>query len=112
VGGLLGATAGLGLGILGYTALDRQDPCLASDCDSRLGTGLVAATVGLTLGTPLGVHLANSRRGSVMTDLLVSAGVAGLGWAGAALVDDARWLLVIPPGQIAAAVLSERHTSR
>jgi hypothetical protein len=108
----LGAVAGAGLALLTYSILDRQDPCLASDCDSRLGTGLLAATAGVTAMIPLGVHLANRRHGSLLTDLLVSAGVAGLGWGGAALADDGRWLLLIPPAQIAAAVLAERATTR
>jgi hypothetical protein len=111
-GGVLGAAAGLGIALLAYSAFDRQDPCLASDCDSNLGTGLVAATAGLTVMTPLGVHLADSRRGSFLKGLLYSAGVAALGWGGAALADDGRWLLLIPPAQIVAAVLAERSSTQ
>ena len=52
-GGLLGATAGVAVAMVAYTALDRRDTrALASDCDSNLGSGLVAATTGLTLFTP------------------------------------------------------------
>jgi hypothetical protein len=67
----------LGAALLAYTALDRQKPCLTSDCDSNLGAGLVAATAGLTLMTPLGVHLADSRRGSFLSGLLFSAAGPG-----------------------------------
>lgn len=111
LGGALGAVTGLGVALLAYTTFDRQHLCLASDCDSKLGTGLVAATAGTTLMIPLGVHLADSRRGSFLRDLLFSAGVAGLGWGGAAVAGDGRWLILIPPAQIAAAVLSERATA-
>ena len=111
-GGLLGATAGVAVAMAAYTALDRQDPCLASDCDSDLGSGLVPATAGLTLFTPLGVHLADSRRGSLLKGLLLSAGVAAAVWGGAALADDGKWLLLIPPAQITGAVLVERATAR
>jgi hypothetical protein len=38
--------------------------------------------------------------------------VAALGWGGAALADDGRWLLLIPPAQIAAAVLAERSSAQ
>jgi len=111
VGGLLGATAGFGVAMLAYTALDRQEPCLASDCDSDLGNGLVAATAGVTLFTPLGVHLADGRRGSLLKGILLSAGIAAAGWGGAALADDARWLLLIPPAQITGAILVERASA-
>lgn len=111
-GGLLGATVGLGVAMLAYTALDRQKPCLASDCDSDLGNGLLAATAGMTLLTPLGVHLADSRRGSLLRGMLLSAGIAAAGWGGAALADDARWLLLIPPAQITGATLVERASAR
>lgn len=111
-GGVLGAAIGTGAALLAYSALDRQDPCLASDCDSDLGSGLVAVTAGITLMIPLGVHLADARRGSFLKDLLVDAGVAAIGWAGAALADDGRWLLLIPPTQITAAVITERSTAQ
>ena len=109
-GGMLGTAAGLGIGVLAYGAFDGVDPCLTSDCDSNLGTGLVAVTAGLTIMTPLGVHLADSRRGSFLKGLLVSTGVATLGWGGAALTQDRRWLLPIPPAQIAAAILAARSS--
>lgn len=106
MGGVLGAVVGLGAGLLTYSALDRNDPCFASDCDSDLGAGLVAATAGVTIGVPAGVHLANGGKGPFWRSLLVSTAIAGAGWGGAALADDARWLLLIPPAQIVGSVLS------
>lgn len=109
LGGLAGSAVGLGAGLLAYAALDSQRPCLASDCDSELGTGLVAATVGMTLGAPIGAHLADRRRGSLLKGFLVSAATAGAVWGGAAIADDARWLLLLPPLQITLATLAERR---
>jgi hypothetical protein len=99
------------VGLLAYSALDRQDPCFASDCDSDLGRGLVVATAGVTIGIPTGVHLANSRRGSYLKGLLGSTAIAAAGWGVAALADDARWLLAIPVAQITGAVLIERGST-
>ena len=112
LGALAGSVVGLGAGLLAYSAFDRQNPCFASDCDSDLGAGLVAATAGMTITTPLGAHLANRSRGTYHKGLLLSGAVAAGVWGGAALADDARWLLLLPPAQIAASVLTERRTTR
>jgi hypothetical protein len=81
--------------------------------------GLVGAVggwfVGSALATPLAVHLANSRRGSLATAYLSSAVVAGAGMVGmmaAGSPGAAFVLLGVPAAQVISAVLIERRVTR
>jgi hypothetical protein len=111
-GGLVGG----GLGVLGGFTVGVA---LASDEDDDdldlLGGGVAGATIGEGLLLPLGVHLANGRRGSYMTSALVSLGLAAVGLLA---LDTAHYdpptapivLIAVPIAQIATSIAIERAT--
>ncbi|HEX7240660.1 MAG TPA: hypothetical protein VF263_10360 [Longimicrobiaceae bacterium] len=107
-GALGGALAGLVASCTGRE--DENESCY-------LNSWLWGAAIGESLAMPVGVHLANGRRGSLGLSLLASAGLGALGLAlleethydppGAVLVSTA-----IPLAQLAATIAVERATSR
>ena len=102
-GGVVGFAAGSLLG-----APFNADHC--SDCNGTLVGGLA----GLSVGTPLGVHLADGRRGNVWAVLGGSA-AAGLGASllAAELGADGTAVQVsLPAAQLLSAVAIEMFTRR
>ncbi len=72
----------------------------------------VGAAAGELVGIPLGVHLADRRHGSFGWDLVASTAAV---FALAPAVSASRLpplILLVPAGQIAAAVVAERRTAR
>jgi hypothetical protein len=83
--------------------------CESEDCTwPALFSG---AGIGMSAMIPLGVHLANHRKGNLLLELLASAalcaGGAAVGFSGAPGA-----LLAIPPAQIASSILIERLTAK
>jgi hypothetical protein len=107
VGGVAGGAAGvLAGGIIG--AKVRENAC--EDC---FLPGLVyGAIAGGSAALPLGVHLANGRRGSFGTSLLASLAIGGAGLGLATLTGEYGVIVALPVAQIASSVAIERSTSR
>jgi hypothetical protein len=111
VGGLTGGMAGFfGGGYLGYLLSGGDRGCGEEDC-GLLGV-VYGAAAGESILLPLGVHLANHRRGSYAYSLLASVAVGALGIGLAGATDSAELLLAVPIGQLVSSVLIERATSR
>jgi hypothetical protein len=123
----LGATAGaivggLGGAIVGATTASGAPPCKTGDPDGCLGAQLPRAIwgtgIGITVGTPIGAHLGNGRRGNaVYTALASTALFAGEIIALRSLVDDGRTrhkstvigiAIAVPILQIVATTIAER----
>jgi hypothetical protein len=107
---LIGSAAGAAGGLLGGLAGAVLAGCSGEGC---AGPVIVGAVVGGTLTLPLGVHLAEGRRGSLAASTLASVGIAAAGVAATALTraDVAHqgiWVLV-PVGQMVAAIAIERR---
>jgi hypothetical protein len=108
VGGLAGGTIGFFAGGYAGFALDGgnrvcgDDPC-----------GVEGALWGVVLGEsvvlPLGVHIANGRRGNYGTELLTSVGIAVGGVMLAAASDSGIPLLLVPIAQIASGIAIEKR---
>jgi len=123
VAGLVLAGAGgaaigtLGGAFLGYH-LDRSGPnwgC-AQGCEDPGLYGLVGGWfIGSALLTPIAVHLANERRGSLSSSYLASAAIAGAGMLSLAAVGGspvgAVILLGAPVAQVVSAVTIERRSA-
>jgi hypothetical protein len=112
LGGLAGGAVGLVGGFYVGAALANDDD--PEDLEALAG-GAVGATIGEALLLPLGVHLANGRRGSYAASALVSLGiVAGGILALQAVHYDAPGtpviLVAVPVSQIAASIGIERST--
>lgn len=122
----LGATAGAVLGgvaggVIG-AATTRAAECQIGDPDGCLGAQIPRALwgtgIGITVGTPLGAHAGNRRRGSVTYTMLASAALfAGEVIALNSLVEDGRTehkrtvvgiAVGVPVLQIVATTLVER----
>lgn len=107
--GLLGGAVGaVGGGYLGALMASDQD----EDLD-EVAAALAGAAVGEALLLPLGVHLADGRRGGYWSAALVSAGLAG---AGVAAMAASGWnppvvpivLVVVPVAQVGLSIAIER----
>lgn len=113
VGGAVGAVAGFYAGALADGGC-RGD---GGDEDSCILAGFAGALVGESLGIPLGVYLAEHRRGSYPLAALASLGITALGFGAMGLVGDSGppaqgiWVLV-PVAQIGASIAIERRTHR
>lgn len=106
-GGLLGAVA-VGVGGAWTGVQITEDDC--EDCFLVGGAyGLVA---GVSVGGPLGVHLANDRRGNLLTSLGASLALGGLGLGIAHLTHEEGVMFAVPVLQIAGAILVERRAGR
>lgn len=103
VGGAVGTFAGAYLG-----AKATEDEC--EDCFLE---GLVYGGIaGESALLPLGVHLANGRRGNYGLSLLASAAIAGAGVGLAAATHEEGILLAVPVAQLISAIAIERATGR
>jgi len=102
-GGAVGVMAG---GWVGGKA--REGVC--EDC--ALSGLLYGAVVGGSAALPLGVHLANGRRGRLGPSLLASLALGGAGLGAAALTNEYGILLAVPVAQIVSAIAIEHATSR
>jgi hypothetical protein len=95
MGGITGMFAGYLVGALigsaAYTDGDGYD---------QLGAAILGGLVAATFTTPIGVHLGNRGRGSLGSDVLLSAAIGAAGIAAASSTDSGAWLLLLPIGQI------------
>lgn len=112
--GLLTGAAGFVVGGLVGAALvgERAD---TDNWVSALQGAIVGGTVGESLMLPVGVHLANDRRGDLLITMPTSLaiGVAGA-WVGRRLDRSGHaWpvLVLTPIAQLAASIGLERHTA-
>ncbi|HEX6038327.1 hypothetical protein [Longimicrobium sp.] len=108
LGGLAGNTAGVLVGlVLGSGDAGQQ----GEDCmDLCLGTwGVISLLASTTVGTTLGVHLGNFRRGSLPLSLLASTAIVSVGYALATRDPDV--FIAVPLGQLAGSVLVELATT-
>jgi hypothetical protein len=112
--GILGGAVGFfGGAYLGAWIADSRDDGL-DDLDALHGA-LIGATLGESTLLPLGVHLANGRRGNVWLSALASVGLAA---GGVGLMEAAHWdapaapviAVAVPLAQLAAAIAIERAT--
>jgi hypothetical protein len=102
LGGVIGGTAGMFAGaIVGHRF--ESSPC--EDC---FWAALYGALVGESIGSALGVHLANDRRGPALAEMALSLGIGTVGLAAAARGNSGAILLAIPVTQIASAIALER----
>jgi hypothetical protein len=112
--GILGGAIGLFGGAYLGAAIAHDEDC--AECLEELTGALVVGTIGEGLLLPLGVHLANGRRGSYWTSALVSVGLAA---AGAGLMEAAHWdpptvpivAVAVPVAQVATSIAIERATA-
>jgi hypothetical protein len=86
----------------------REGAC--EDC--ALGGLLYGAVAGGSAALPVGVHLANGRRGRLGPSLLASLALGGAGLGAAALTNEYGILLAVPVAQLVSAIAIERATSR
>jgi hypothetical protein len=109
--GLLAGTIGFfGGGFVG-AGIDKASSDGYEEWDGLYGF-VVGAPIGESLLLPVGVHLANGRRGNLPLSVLASVGIAGTGIALAASAGDAKILVAIPIAQLLACTAIERSTSR
>jgi|GEM_PF-4981727 len=107
---VLGGAAGAGAGIVGGALAGMAYSCM-DECGYR--APLWGAIVGEIVLLPLGVHVANGRKGSYGLELLASAGLgAGGVLLGQQWTDAAPYLAyLVPLAQIAAVAYVEQRTS-
>lgn len=106
--GLLGGVVGAAAGGLASVAVVCRGDGPTDFC------GLVAipgAALGMTLGMPAGVHLANDRRGSLVTGILGTLAAGGAVVGLAALTDVGEIVLLMPAVQLVTAIGIERATA-
>ena len=82
-----------------------------SPCEDCIEGAFYGALVGESLAIPLGVHLANGRRGQVAPAVGASSGIGAAGVGAALLTDQWGILLAIPVLQLASSIVIERHTA-
>jgi hypothetical protein len=104
--GVLGGAAGLVGGALAGARI-TQDDC--EDCG--LVGGIYGGVAGWSTGIPLGVHLANGRRGKLLPSLLASLAIGGAGLGVAVAANKADLLIPVPVAQLVTSILIERSTS-
>jgi hypothetical protein len=108
--GLLAGTIGLfGGGILG-AEIDKASSDGYEEFDGLMGF-VIGAPIGESLLMPVGVHLANGRRGNLPGAMLASMAIAGTGIAIAAATQDGKVLVAIPVAQLLACIAIERGSS-
>jgi hypothetical protein len=113
-GGLVGGAIGFfAFGFAGALIADSQADD-GSDGFEALGGFVVGAVVGESVMLPLGVHVANRRRGDYALELLASAAIAGVGVGLTAAMEDMGivFLPAIPIAQLATSIAIERRATR
>jgi hypothetical protein len=106
LGGVLGGAAGaFAGGIIGAKATDTCEDCALVG----LAYGFVA---GGSAALPLGVHLANHRRGNYGLSLLASLAIAAAGFGTTLATHDARPMIAVPVLQLVSSIAIERATTR
>ncbi len=110
VGLLMGTIGFFGGALVGYE-IDKITSDYEGEWDGFDGV-LIGAPIGESLLLPVGVHLANGRRGNLPLAMLASIGIAGTGIALAASADNANILVAIPIAQLIACFAIERSASR
>ena len=73
---------------------------------------MYGAVIGEATLLPLGVHLANHRRGNYGLSLLASAALGAAGVLAVEVANDGWPLIPIPIAQLISSILIERATSR
>lgn len=109
VGGVVGGGVGLGAGALIGGFLGGGDKICGDDPCGFQGA-ILGAVGGEVALLPLGVHLANGRRGKYLPALAVSASIAGLGITLAGNGDHGEILVAVPVLQLVSSILIERGT--
>lgn len=115
VGGVVGGVAGFFL--FGYAGAMIADDPDSNEGFEELAGFVVGATIGESIGLPVGVHLANRREGKVLPAMLVSLGIGAAGVALALAADGsgalpAVILGVTPVAQLVSSIHIERTTAR
>lgn len=109
--GVGGMVAGLAAGAYAADALACSSGCVGEDPGLREAT--IGAAVGMTLSTPIAVHLGNGRRGNFAASVGASILISGIWMIGSALDIDGPLLpifLIGPPvAQIGSSVWIERR---
>lgn len=109
-GGLAGGALGFfAFGFAGALIADSQAPD-GSDGFEALGGFVIGAIVGESVMLPLGVHVANKRRGDYGIELLASVGIAAIGVGLTGAIEDLAIVFLpgIPIAQLATAIAIER----
>lgn len=113
----LGGIAGGGLGLFGGAALGYAIETGLTGCEGGDWCGILGAFGGGLVGElvmlPLGVHLANGRRGSYGWTAAASLLAAAAGGLASTGFGDADFMMfVVPAAQIYAAVVVQKKTAR
>ena len=112
LGGLLGGAVGLFVGGYAGAFLNDSEDGNPDDLDALTGF-LVGAIIGETVTLPLGVHLANKRRGNFGQSLLASAAATAVGLFIATRGEDhPEAVIPITIVQLGASVIIEQNTTR
>jgi hypothetical protein len=109
MGGLLGGAVGVVAGGLAGAALGGGDR-LCGDDPCGFEEAVWGAAVGMSVMLPLGVHLANHRRGSYGTELVASLVVGAVGLGLSSQSNNGAPLVLVPVGQLVASILIERSS--
>lgn len=109
VGGVVGGGVGLGAGALIGGVLGGGDK-ICGDDPCGFQEAILGAIGGEVALLPLGVHLANGRRGKYLPALAASAAIAGLGIALAGNGDHGEVMIAVPVLQLVSSILIERGT--
>jgi hypothetical protein len=104
--GALGGAAGLVGGALAGARITGGN---CDDCG--LIGGVYGGIAGWSAGIPLGVHLANGRRGKLLPSLLSSLAIGGVGLGAALAADKVELMIPVPVAQLITSILIERSTS-
>jgi len=110
-GGLLGGAVGFVAGALVGGAIGGGN-ALCGDDACGLEEAAYGAAIGESVLLPLGVHLADRRRGNYGLSLLASAAIAGVGILAVDATNDGWPLIPVPVAQLVSSILIERATAR
>lgn len=112
MGGLIGGAVGFFAGGFAGAMLNDSDDGDPDELDALTGF-VVGAIIGETVTLPLGVHLANKRRGNFGQSLLASAAATAVGLFIATRGEDhPQAVIPVPIVQLGASVIIEQNTTR
>ena len=110
-----GSGSGMVLGGIGGTLIGwlvgGAVGTLVSDWESGNGPAY-GAMVGASVGVPVGVHMGNHSQGSLLNDVLVSAGIGAVGIAVTSASDNWLGILLTPLAQVIVTIAMEDHAVR